>query len=274
MQKGEVKAVRIPIYQVDAFTDQLFRGNPAAVCPLEEWLPDATMQSIAMENNLAETAFYVREKGRFAIRWFTPEAEVDLCGHATLASAFVLFSEDSIGGDVVEFDSRSGILKVRREGEVLTLDFPADSISRVPPQEELVQALGRRPLEFHKGRTDYMLVYGSQEEIEGLSPDFGALARVPARGVIVTSRGRGADFVSRFFAPQVGVAEDPVTGSAHTTLAPYWAEKLSKTELTAMQLSRRRGWLKCRVSGGRVEISGHARLYLTGEILLGSDPGK
>jgi PhzF family phenazine biosynthesis protein len=261
-------AASIPIYQVDAFTNQLFRGNPAAVCPLDAWLPDAVMQSIAMENNLAETAFYVRHNDRFAIRWFTPAVEMDLCGHATLAAAFVLFSQQRYDAEVVEFDSRSGILKVRREGDLLTLDFPADTICPAPPQQDLVEALGSWPLEFHKGKWDYLLVYGSQDEIEAMAPDLGLLERIQARGVIVTAKGKDVDFVSRFFAPQVGVPEDPVTGSAHTTLAPYWAARLGKTELSAVQLSRRRGWLTCRTSGDRVEISGRARLYMTGSISL------
>ena len=254
------------MYQVDAFTDTLFRGNPAAVCPLEEWLPDALMQQIAMENNLSETAFFVARGDRFAIRWFTPALEVDLCGHATLATAYVIFRFMRPDADSIEFDSRSGVLGVSRSGELLTLDFPVDTVSRTQPREDLAQALGAWPLEFHRGRTDYFLVYGSQQDIEAMTPDFALLSQVPARGIIVTARGQDADFVSRFFAPQSGVPEDPVTGSAHTSLTPYWAARLGKSELTAMQLSSRRGWLRCSLAGDRVRISGQARLYLTGEI--------
>jgi PhzF family phenazine biosynthesis protein len=258
--------LQIPIYQVDAFTDHLFHGNPAAVCPLAEWLPDGLMQKIASENNLAETAFYVKRGGRFAIRWFTPLVEVDLCGHATLATAYVIFQIAGHDKPLIELDSRSGPLSVSRSGGMLTLDFPADPIVRVGPIEDLATALGCWPLEFHKGKTDFLLVYASQEEIEAMAPDFQALARVPARGIIVTAKGREVDFVSRFFAPQVGVPEDPVTGSAHTTLTPFWAQRLGKVELSAMQLSRRQGWLSCKLAGERVQISGRARLYLKGEI--------
>jgi predicted PhzF superfamily epimerase YddE/YHI9 len=256
----------IRIYQVDAFTGELFRGNPAAVCPLDRWLPDATMQKIAMENNLAETAFFVREGERFRIRWFTPAVEVDLCGHATLATAYVIFEVEKFAGPVIEFDSRSGRLTVRRDGSRLTLNFPADEIVPAVLPPGMVEALGAAPLETYRGRTDYLLVYGAQAEIEALAPDFGRLVRVEARGVIVTAKGVQADFVSRFFAPQVGIDEDPVTGSAHTTLTPYWAAKLGKSELEAVQLSKRRGWLRVKAAGDRVEISGRARLYLRGEI--------
>jgi len=258
--------MRLPIYQVDAFTAELFRGNPAAVCPLPEWIAAETMQKIATENNLAETAFYVRGRERLAIRWFTPAVEVDLCGHATLAAGHVVFVEEGFPGPRIEFDSRSGILAVRRAGDLLTLDFPADSIAAAAPPAGLVEAMGARPREIYKGKTDYMLVYGSRSDIEALAPDFGLLRKVEARGVIATAPDVDVDFVSRFFAPQVGIDEDPVTGSAHTTLTPFWAARLRKSEMKALQLSRRRGWLAVRSAGDRVEIAGQARLYLRGEI--------
>ncbi len=258
--------MKLRTYQVDAFTDRLFGGNPAGVCPLPEWLPAETMQMIAMENNQAETAFYVRGESRRHIRWFTPAVEVDLCGHATLAASHVIFRIEGFSGPRIEFDSRSGLLTVRRHGELLTLDFPADEFAPVAVPEPLAQGLGAVPIEAYKGKTDYMLVFDSAEIVAGMKPDFGLLARVPARGVIVTARGRETDFVSRFFAPQVGIDEDPVTGSAHTTLAPYWAGKLGQAELTAAQLSKRGGRLWCKLVGDRVEISGHARTYLRGEI--------
>lgn len=258
--------MKLRYYQVDAFTDRLFGGNPAGVCPLSDWLPAETMQKIAMENNQAETAFYVRGESRHAIRWFTPAVEVDLCGHATLAASHVIFNIEGFTGPRIEFDSRSGLLTVRRDGERLTLDFPADEYAPVVAPEPLVQGLRTVPIEAYKGKTDYMLVFDSAETVAAMKPDFGQLARVPARGVIVTARGRETDFVSRFFAPQVGIDEDPVTGSAHTTLTPFWAGKLGRTELTAAQLSRRGGRLWCKLVGGRVEISGQARAYLSGEI--------
>jgi len=256
------------LYQIDAFTPELFRGNPAGVCPLETWLSDDLMQKIAMENNLAETAFYVRTGDRYRIRWFTPAVEVDLCGHATLAAAYVIFNFDHYSGEAIELDSRSGPLRVRREGDLLTLDFPADPYRPVDPPAGLAAALGAPPREVYRGKTDYLAVYGSQAEIEAMKPDFGTLARIEARGVIVTAPGSEADFVSRFFAPQVGIDEDPVTGSAHTTLTPYWAGRLGKTEMNAVQLSKRRGWLRIRLNGDRVEIAGRARAYLEGRIQI------
>jgi PhzF family phenazine biosynthesis protein len=260
--------VKIRLIQVDAFTDKVFKGNPAAVCPLDQWLPEELMQQIAMENNLAETAFYVQRGDHFSIRWFTPEVEVDLCGHATLATAFVIFNVDHFPGSTLEFDSRSGLLRVLKDGDFLTLDFPADELLESSAPEELLEGLGKKPLEIYRGKTDYMLVYSSAEQIRQLKPNMMQIADVKARGIIVTAPGEEVDFVSRFFAPQSGIAEDPVTGSAHTTLVPYWAARLRRDELTARQLSRRGGWLRCRLAGTRVEISGQARAYLMGEIEL------
>jgi PhzF family phenazine biosynthesis protein len=257
------------IYQVDAFTDQVFSGNPAAVCPLAEWIPDELMQSIAMENNLAETAFFVREGDQHVIRWFTPKLEVDLCGHATLASAFILFSLENYPGNTIQFLSpRSGLLSVTRTGDLLTLNFPAD----YPVEIELPESLGAgfdiRPQATLKGKTDYLLVFENEKQIREMQPDFRQIAKSGARGVIITARGEEADFVSRFFAPQSGIDEDPVTGSAHTTLTPFWAEKLGKKELKAIQLSERKGHLHCKALGDRVKISGRARLYMEGMIHL------
>jgi len=265
------------LYQLDAFADRLFAGNPAAVCPLDQWLPDETMQRIAAENNLAETAFYVRtdEPNHYHIRWFTPTVEVDLCGHATLATAYVVyFLEDRPDVDEIQFDSRSGTLKVcRSEDGWLTLDFPVDVIQKPNVQPPALQnSFHERPTIILKGRSDYLLVFERQEQIEALDPDFRELSTVPARGIIVTAPGNpdsGIDFVSRFFGPQSGIDEDPVTGSAHTTLVPYWAEKLGKNELTARQLSKRGGYLRCKLHDDRVDITGQVQLYLKGEIVLG-----
>jgi PhzF family phenazine biosynthesis protein len=261
--------MKLRLYQVDAFADRLFSGNPAAVCPLDEdWLPDAVMQQIAAENNLAETAFYARSGSGYAIRWFTPACEVDLCGHATLATGHVVFTHDGWKGEAVEFASKSGVLRVRRDGDMLVLDFPADVVHPAETTECLVESIGREPAECLKGKTDYLLVYPGEEDVRALTPDFTDLAMVPARGVIVTAPGKDVDFVSRFFGPQVGINEDPVTGSAHTTLTPYWARRLGKTELTARQLSKRGGWLRCRLAGDRVEIAGRAVPYLEGWITI------
>jgi PhzF family phenazine biosynthesis protein len=260
--------MKYPIYQIDAFTETLFGGNPAAVCPLREWLPDHVMQCIAAENNLAETAFFTGSEGEYHIRWFTPEVEVDLCGHATLAAAHVIFKHLNYSGDSLSFTSRSGILKVKKDGDWLTLDFPADRAVPSPDRLNLDKALGVSSGKVFKGRSDLMVVLGSQEEVEDLRPDFRLLSEIGVRGVIVTAPGKNAHFVSRFFAPAVGINEDPVTGSAHTTLIPYWSEATGLTELTAYQISQRGGHLRCRYLGDRVEISGRARTYLTGEIFL------
>lgn len=256
------------IYQVDAFASALFKGNPAAVCIMESWPTDALMQDIAMENNLSETAFLVKNEGRYDIRWFTPDVEVDLCGHATLASAFVIYSFIEPNAEKLElFSPKSGPLSVLRQSDgSLSLDFPADTIARIDPLPKLDQAMGITPQKTYKGKTDIMLIYGSQTEIEALQPNFFLMKTLPVRGVIATAPGEDVDFVSRFFAPQSGVDEDPVTGSAHTTLTPYWSSELDKELLFARQLSQRGGDLMCRMMGDRVEITGQAKLYLEGEI--------
>ena len=259
----------IPVYQVDAFTDSLFSGNPAAVCPLDFWPSDDILQNIAAENNLSETAFFKKRDNLFEIRWFTPLAEVELCGHATLASAHVLFNHLKFKGDHLIFESvYSGILEVSRKGEYLTLDFPVDRIEPSLPPDHLFQALGKKPLEIWKGKTDYLLYYPSQEDIEEINPDFGLLKKVEARGIIITAPGYDCDFVSRFFAPVVGIDEDPVTGSAHTSLVSFWAHRLNQLEFEARQISARGGFLKCQLMGNRVLISGKACTYLTGSITL------
>jgi PhzF family phenazine biosynthesis protein len=260
--------MNLSFYQVDAFTDRLFGGNPAGVCPLEQWLPDEVMQKIAMENNVSETAFFIPKAEGFHIRWFTPKVEVNLCGHATLASAHVIFQHLGFKIENIAFESRSGILNVRKENDLLVLDFPANKPQRTGLPGDFVQALNITPVQCFRGKEDYLLLYKSQQEIEALVPDFRRLEKTDARAVIVTAPGNEADFVSRFFAPRVGVDEDPVTGSAHTVLIPFWAEKLGKTEMKAMQLSRRGGTLFCRLRDGRVDIGGKAVTYLKGEISI------
>ncbi len=257
----------LQIFQVDAFSSQLFGGNPAAVCILDAWLTDAVMQHIANENNLSETAFAVRDGERYIIRWFTPELEVDLCGHATLATAHVLFEHLSHPSDIIEFYSpHSGELTVERAGDRLIMDFPADVVKEIPVPSLALEALHKSPVKAYEGKTDTMFVFASQSEIESMKPDFALLARQGGRGVIVTAMGGEVDFVSRFFAPQTGINEDPVTGSAHTTLTPYWSRVLGKKVLTARQLSARGGELLCEDHGERVKISGQAVSYMTGEI--------
>jgi predicted PhzF superfamily epimerase YddE/YHI9 len=314
--------MEIEIYQIDAFCKDLFSGNPAAVCPLASWPADTLMQQIAAENNLAETAFYVQEAahpegGHYHIRWFTPTVEVDLCGHATLATAHVLYNHKGFTGDTVSFASRSGELRVKKEGDRLTLDFPADTLTPIPVTEEMYKWFDKRPEEAYKGKTDYMLVFASEADIANIQPNMPVLEKLTeARGVIVTAKGAGSndsaaigansddsdaaakagrganpndsdsgakagrganpsgynpsgdtlDFVSRFFGPQSGVPEDPVTGSAHTTLTPYWSKRLGKKDLTARQLSARKGYLNCRDAGARIEISGLAKTYLIGRV--------
>lgn len=260
--------MKIKIYQIDAFADKIFSGNPAAVCPLNEWLPDELLQNIAMENNLAETAFYVKEIEGLRIRWFTPTIEVDLCGHATLATAFVLFYHENYSEEKIVFNSRSGPLTITKSDEVLTLNFPVDTLVEVNSIPELEQGLGVKPLKTFKGKTDYMLVFENEDQIKNMNPDFKLIGTVNTRGIIVTAKGDNVDFVSRFFGPQSGMDEDPVTGSAHTSLSPYWAKVLNKTEFTALQLSKRLGKLKCKLLGDRVEISGTAKLFLVGTISI------
>jgi PhzF family phenazine biosynthesis protein len=258
--------MKVKIYQVDAFTDVLFSGNPAAVCPLNSWLPDSVMQNIAMENNLAETAFFVPEGNNFHIRWFTPTVEVNLCGHATLASAHVLFNHDEFNGGEIRFLSRSGLLRVYKTGDLLTLDFPADSLTPVETLPDVLKAFDIAPVSVLKGKSDYMVVFENEEQVLNLRPNLQQISKLDARGIIATARGSETDFVSRFFAPQSGVDEDPVTGSAHTSLTPYWAGVLQKNNLTAVQLSHRKGYLRCENCDGRVHISGKARTFLIGEI--------
>ncbi|APQ19303.1 PhzF family phenazine biosynthesis protein [Maribacter hydrothermalis] len=256
------------IFQIDAFTTKLFGGNPAAVCILESWLDTNLMQKIAAENNLAETAFAVKKNDHFELRWFTPEIEVDLCGHATLATAFVLFNYYGFKENSLRFISpRSGELLVQKsESGLLTMDFPTDDLTAVYEQENISKAIGKKPLETYKGKTDYMLIYESQAAIEAITPNFHLLNELDCRGIIVSAKGNDVDFVSRFFAPQCGIPEDPVTGSAHTTLTPYWSVKLNKTKLSAKQLSERGGDIQCEYLGDRVKISGYAVCYLIGEI--------
>jgi PhzF family phenazine biosynthesis protein len=256
------------IYQVDAFTDKIFGGNPAAVCPLDDWLSDDLMQNIALENNLAETAFYVPKGNHFELRWFTPTTEVDLCGHATLASAHVIFSTGYAKNEITFISPRSGELKVRKNEALCTMNFPTDILQKVDAPADLIKGLGIVPLEVYRGKTDFMAIVKNQAIIESLQPDFNILGELDARGTMVTAPGENSDFVSRCFFPQVGVDEDPTTGSAHTSMIPYWANKLGKTEMTAIQLSKRKGHLNCNYLDDRVEISGQAKTYLIGEIFI------
>jgi predicted PhzF superfamily epimerase YddE/YHI9 len=258
--------MKLPLYQIDAFANRTFAGNPAAVCPLDGWLDDALMQAIAAENNLSETAFIVRTGPDYAIRWFTPTVEVDLCGHATLASAFVVFEVLEPARDAVTFESKSGPLIVTRDGERLRMDFPSRPPSRCATPEVLRQGLKQTPGEVWRSATHYLAVYNSEAEVRALEPAMDHLSRADALGVIVTAPSARADFVSRFFAPGAGVPEDPVTGAAHCTLVPYWSQRLGKTQLHALQVSRRGGELFCEQRGDRVTIAGRAVKYLEGTI--------
>jgi len=261
--------MRLPIYQVDAFTDHLFGGNPAAVVPLEEWLPEATMQAIATENNLSETAFFVPEGGAFVLRWFTPVAEVDLAGHPTLATAYVIFRFVAPAASQITFRTlKAGSLVVSRRGEELAMDFPARPPRPCTAPASLGAALGKPPIEVLAAR-DYMAIYRNAAEVAALRPDFTALARLDRFLVIATAPGdRDIDFVSRCFAPAHNINEDPVTGSAHCTLIPYWAGRLGKTRLKARQISARSGDLSCEHRGDRVTIAGRCALYLEGTITI------
>jgi PhzF family phenazine biosynthesis protein len=273
--------MRLRMFQVDAFADRLFGGNPAAVVPLQRWLPDALMQAIATENNLSETAFFVpvgpAGAGTYHLRWMTPVKEVELCGHATLASAWVLFRELEPALRHVRFDSRSGPLEVSSDGDLLWLDFPAWSVDPCPDLLQAVgDALGRRPLEVfgtRPGARDYLALYDTEREVAALAPDSARLERLDRPCVVATARGERADFVSRFFAPALGIPEDPVTGSAHCALAPFWGARLGKARMDARQISPRGGALRCELKGDRVRIGGRAVTYLDGTIDVGEVGG-
>ena len=260
--------MELPIFQIDAFAGRVFAGNPAAVCPLESWLPDATLQAIAAENNLSETAFFVPQGEDFGLRWFTPATEVDLCGHATLASAALILGRLAPKRTSVRFHTRGGILEVARAGDMLEMDFPALPALRAAADANVTAALGAEPLELWHAERDFMAVFATEAEIRALAPDQAALRTLARPGMIVTAPGEDVDFVSRFFAPALGVPEDPVTGSAHCTLAPYWAARLGKTVLTARQVSARGGEIGCEFKGARVVLRGRATFYLEGKIWL------
>lgn len=261
--------MKLPFFQVDAFTDRAFSGNPAAVIPLERWLPDELMLNIALENAVAETAFFVPLEDGFAIRWFTPEIEMDLCGHATLAAAHVIVRHLNLSASMVKFQSQSGELFVKTAGDLLTLDFPSRKPELCTVPAIILESVPEEPLEVLKAR-DYILVFDNETTIRSLVPDRAVLDRVnlDPGGVAVTARGDEVDFVSRFFTPQASIFEDPVTGSAHCSLIPYWSEKLGKESMLALQLSPRGGKLFCQNAGDRVQVSGEAVTYLEGTITL------
>lgn len=258
---------RIKQYQVDAFTTRPFSGNPAAICPLASWPDDGLLQAIAEENNLSETAFFVPSTKGFRLRWFTPVVEVDLCGHATLAAAHILFDVLGYANPSITFETRSGDLIVGRKGNLLVMDFPARPPVACPAPDVLVEALGKRPVEVLSA-DDYLAVFDSEEAVRTINPDYGLLNRLDLRGVIVTAPGGDVDFVSRFFAPKFGICEDPVTGSAHCTLAPYWSNRLGKDTLAARQVSRRGGDILCEMNGSRVLLSGSAVTVMVATISL------
>jgi PhzF family phenazine biosynthesis protein len=261
--------VKINVYHVDAFAEKPFEGNPAAICPLEEWLPEQTMQAIAAENNLSETAFFVPEGDSFSLRWFTPATEVDLCGHATLAAAFVLFTELGYGGEELLFNTKSGVLRVERSGDLLKMDFPAQRPSPFELPAQLVEAFGATPEDCLKF-ADIIAVYSSEELVRNAEPDMQLLGQLDCRGIIITSEAADYDFIARWFGPRTGISEDPVTGSAFTQLVPYWAERTGKKEFRAKQVSQRGGEVICELAGDRVIICGNAVLFMRGVIELSS----
>lgn len=256
------------VYQVDAFSNKAFGGNSAAVCPLEEWISEELMQKMAMENNLSETAYIVKEGEKYHIRWFTPAVEVPLCGHATLAAAHVMFEHLGYSKEEIVFTCLSGELIVKKEGRLIVMNFPADPVREVSMTPELTSVFPTALNDF-KSSKFYLMEYASEEEIIALQPDFRRMREIKGvMGIIVTAPGNSVDFVSRFFGPQSGIDEDPVTGSAHCSLTPFWAERLGKTQLSALQLSARKGVLSCKDLGDRVEIAGEAVTYMTGKIIL------
>ena len=256
------------IYQIDAFTDQLFGGNYAAVCPLNKWLDDEIMQNIAIENNYPETAFFIPDDNNFHLRWFTPAYEVDLCGHATLASAHMIFNHTDYDRNEIIFNSKSGKLTVtKQENGWLQMNFPALDLTPISASETLIEGLGATPVEVYNSM-DILAVFKTEAEVAALNPNFRLLKTIDTRGIIATAKGDKVDFISRFFAPAAGVDEDPVTGSAHSQLTPYWSNKLKKNKLDARQISKRGGELRCEMKGNRVLISGQAVTYLIGEIMI------
>jgi predicted PhzF superfamily epimerase YddE/YHI9 len=250
-------------FEVHSFTDRIFHGNPAGVCPLDKWIDDALMQRIAAENNLSETAFFVPKEDHYELRWFTPTVEVDLCGHATLATVYVLFDHLGYEGDAVVFQTQSGELTAWKDGDFLVMDFPSRPAIPEDIPDHMITGLGCDIENVFKSR-DYVIVFDNEQEVRDLHPDFSELEKIDCEGIIVTAPGDEVDFVSRFFAPSMGIAEDPVTGSAHSTLTPYWAERLGKRQLRARQISERGGDLWCRLEDDRVHIAGHAVLYVKG----------
>jgi len=262
--------MQLKMFQIDAFAERVFAGNPAAICPLEAWLPDALLQAISAENNLSETAYFVPEDDGFRLRWFTPTKEVDLCGHATLASAFVLFEHLGYAEQEIRFHTRSGVLAVSRSGDGMSMVFPAVKTAPCDPPPALVVGLsrvGRRPVATLAGR-NYIAVFENEDDVRALQPDFVQLSTLDLHAVIATAPGRRADFVSRFFAPKFGIPEDPVTGSAHCELTPYWAARLEKTTLRAEQVSERGGVLGCELRGDKVVLTGRAAHYMTATITV------
>lgn len=259
--------MKIRQYQVDAFAARVFAGNPAAVCPLDSWIDDDLLQSIAAENNLSETAFFVRTNAGFELRWFTPVAEVRLCGHATLATAHVLFEHLGHTQPVIRFETLSGPLMVERKGASLIMDFPSTPPQPCVPPDALLDGLGRRP-DAVLATEDYLAVFDSEDTVRNLTPDFAQLCALDLRGVIVTAPGKDVDFVSRFFAPKFGIPEDPVTGSAHCALAPYWSAKLGKALMRARQISKRGGDIQCELAGNRVKLEGQAVTFMQADIFV------
>ncbi len=262
--------MNLQMFQVDTFTKKPLSGNPAAVCPLDEWLADKTMLKIAAENNLSETAFFVKREDFYEIRWFTPTIEIDLCGHATLATSYVIFNCLSLEDKIVKlYSPRSGNLSVEKEGDVLVLDFPSFGLKEIEATDELIKAVGKKPAKVWETQGYMaMLLFESEEDIRTMEPDQSLLMDIPFDEIIVTAKGETSDFVSRLFAPRIGIAEDPVTGATHCSLIPYWAEQLGKEKLYARQLSKRGGELFCELAGERVKIGGNAALYLKGEIYI------
>ena len=259
--------MKLNLYQIDAFAKNIFEGNPAGVCPLNEWIEDSTMQKIANENNLSETAFFVKENDSFHIRWFTPSNEVDMCGHATLASAYVIFEILNYKENEIIFNSKSGILKVTKDNDKFKMNFPIQEIVKCDIPNNILKAFDRKPIECYKSM-DYILIFENEEDIINAKPNLELLKDIDVRGIIITSKSKKYDFINRFFAPKYGVNEDPVTGSAFTQLIPYWNTVLNKDIFIAKQVSQRGGEVFCKLKNDRVEISGYVKKYLEGIIEL------